>query len=177
MVVYYPHLVGAIDMLREDARLSQVQFQGPAEAAAKPAVPAAPTGAAKTLEDAENLLNEYLQHPDSPETLAQSRKLFQDALNQAGEKPKQAAATYGLARIALREKDFDNAERLFTKVLDLDPEPFVKAWSLVYLGKLSLAAGENDSAARFFQSALKVEGASDKAREEAVKGVQQGTKK
>ena len=75
------------------------------------------------------------------------------------------------------DKDPETAEKLFTKVLELDPEPAVRAWALVYLGKLSLAAGENETAVKFFQSALKVEGASAKAREEAEKGVQQGSKR
>ncbi len=179
MSVYYPELVGAIDLMREDARLQQVQFNKAIseQPAPKGDAPTPATGVSKSLEDAENLLNAYLKKPDTPDTLAQSRKLFQDALNQAKEKPQQAAATYGLARIALGEKDLDSAETLFTKVLELDPDAFVKAWALVYRGKLSLAAGENEQAVQFFQSALKVEGASDKAREEAVKGVQQGSRK
>jgi hypothetical protein len=53
------------------------------------------------------------------------------------------------------------------------PEPQVKAWDLVYLGKLSMAAGERENAAEFFQNALQVEGASEKARDEAQKGLQQ----
>ncbi len=179
MGVYYPELVGAIDMMREDARLQQVQFnQAPIDQpSSKNQGPAPLSGAAKTLADAENLLNVYLKSPADKDSLAQSRKLFQEALGQATGKPQQAAATYGLARIALGEKDFDSAETLFTKVLDLSPDPFVRAWALVYLGKLSLAAGENDKAVQFFQSALKVEGASEKARDEAVKGVQQGSRK
>jgi tetratricopeptide (TPR) repeat protein len=176
MVVYYPELVGAIDLVREDARLSQVQFsrQSADQPGPKTDAPAPPTGAAKTLQDAENL---YIKRAESPDILAQAKTLFQQALSQATEKPQQAAAYYGLGRIALLQNDPDSAEKLFNKVLDLDPEPFVKAWSLVYLGKLSLAAGENDAAVKFFQSALKTDGASQKAREEAVKGVQQGSRK
>jgi tetratricopeptide (TPR) repeat protein len=176
MVVYYAQLVGSIDLMKEDARLMQVQFnkEGNDQPAPKSDAPPALTGVAKTLDDAENL---YLKRADAADNLAQSKKLFLEALQQTAEKPKQAAAYYGLARIALLEKDPETSEKLFTKVLDLDPEPFIKAWALVYLGKLSLAAGESETAVNFFQSALKVEGASDKAREEAIKGVQQGSKK
>jgi hypothetical protein len=60
--------------------------------------------------------------------------------------------------------------------LQLNPEPQVKAWTLVYLGKLSLASSDSTQAAKYFADALKVEGASDKAREEAQKGVQQVSK-
>ena len=57
-----------------------------------------------------------------------------------------ASAYYGLARIALLEKDLDAAERLFQKSLESEPEAFDKAWVLVYLGRLSVAAGERDRA-------------------------------
>ena len=83
-----------------------------------------------------------------------------------------ASAYYGLARIALLEKDLDAAERLFQKSLDSDPEAFDKAWDLVYLGRLSVAAGDRDKAAEYFQSALQLEGASDKARQEAKQGLE-----
>jgi tetratricopeptide (TPR) repeat protein len=173
MLVYYPELVGSMDLMREDARLSAVQFDQ--EPAAPPVAkvaapePAPLTGVAKTLDEAETL---YLQRADAPANLGKSKQLFLEALPQAAEKPKQAAAYYGLARIALLEKDPETAEKLFTKTLELEPEPAVKAWALVYLGKLSLAAGETEAAVKFFQSALQVEGASAKAREEAQKGVQ-----
>jgi tetratricopeptide (TPR) repeat protein len=178
MLVYYPELVGSIDLMREDARLSAVQFNK--EPAERPVVktaapePAPLTGVAKNLDDAENL---YLKRAEAPANLAESKKLFLEALQHTAEKPQQAAAYYGLARIALLEKDPETAEKLFTKVLDLGPEPAVKAWALVYLGKLSLAAGETEPAVKFFQSALKVDGASPKAHEEAEKGVQQGSKR
>ena len=179
MVVYYPIMIGAIDLMREDTRLTQVQFNKPPDQPAAPVEPPAPpplTGVAKTLDDAEKLMTAYGKQPD-PAALVEARKLFQEAAQQAVEKPKLAAANYGLARIALAVKDFDNAETLFHTTLDLDPEPFVRAWALVYLGKLSLAAAENDQAVRYFQNALQVKGASDKAREEASKGVVQGSKK
>src|SRR5206468_7431295 len=58
MRLYFPELVKAIDLKKEEKRLDRVQF---AEArvrkakAAPVAPPPQPTGAAKTLEDAENL--------------------------------------------------------------------------------------------------------------------------
>ena len=68
------------------------------------------------------------------------------------------------------------AERLFQKTLELEPEPQVKAWTLVYLGQLELAAGEREQAGKYFQSALQVEGASEKARKTAQQGMQQSSK-
>ena len=83
-----------------------------------------------------------------------------------------ASAYYGLARIALLEKDLDAAERLFQKSLESEPEAFDKAWVLVYLGRLAVAAGERDKATEYFQSALQLEGATEKARQEAKQGLE-----
>jgi len=82
-----------------------------------------------------------------------------------------AAAYYGMARIAALQNHPEDAERLFQKTLELQPEAQVKAWSLVYLGQLELAAGEREQAVKYFQSALQVEGASEKARSTAQQGI------
>ena len=87
-----------------------------------------------------------------------------------------AAAYYGLARIAVQQKDPETGQRLFQKTLELEPEPFVKAWALVFLGRLSMAAGERADALKQFQSALAVSGASEEARKAAQQGVQQSSK-
>ena len=182
MMVYYPAMIAAIDLVREDNRLMQVQFnKDPSEMQPSgkknaPPPPPAPvlTGVAKTLDDAESL---YLARGQDAGNLAKAKQLFLDALQQTAEKPKQAAAYYGLARIALLSKDPETAEKLFQKILELDPEAPVKAWALVYLGRLSLAAGENDAAAKFFQSALQVQGASPTAHDAAEQGVQESSKK
>jgi tetratricopeptide (TPR) repeat protein len=178
--VYYPDMIGSIDMVHEDERLMAVQFNAepPPPPAAKPKKNAPPppqlTGVDKTLDDAEVL---YLTRNTNPANQGKAKELFLEALNQTPEKPKQAAAYYGLARIALLEKAPQESETLFNKVLTLDPEPPVKAWTLVYLGKLSFAAEDKEAAAKFFQSALQVDGASAKAREEAQKGVEQTSSK
>ena len=40
----------------------------------------------------------------------------------------------------------------------------------MYLGRLALAAGEREQAVKYFQSALQVEGASEKARHDSAAG-------
>jgi hypothetical protein len=47
---------------------------------------------------------------------------------------------------------------------------------LVYLGKLSLASSEHDEAVKYFQQALKVEGASDAGIAEAKRSLEQISK-
>jgi tetratricopeptide (TPR) repeat protein len=172
MALFYPDMVKAIDLLKEDARLSKVQFNK--EAAVKvvrtapPPAPPELTGVAKTLSEAETLYRER--------NLDRAKTLFLEALQQTDQKPLHAAAYYGMARVAALQRDPETADRLFRKVLELDPEPPVKAWTLVYLGKLSLAASERDEAVKFFQDALKVEGASEEARKEAQQGLQTSSK-
>ena len=137
--------------------------------------PAALTGVAKTLADADELFAARTQDASYVE---KAKNLYSAALQQTdNKKPMHAAAYYGLARIAAMQKDPETAERLFQKTLELEPEPPVRAWALVYLGKLSQAAGEQEQALKYFEDAVKVEGASRTALEQAQQGVQQSTKK
>ena len=175
MNLYYPEMVKAIDLFQEDKRLTDLEFD---REPPKPAVVSAPAllplgGAAKTLDDAEQL---YLARDKDKDNLEKAKKLYLEALLQTGDPPMQAAAYYGLARVALLQKDPDAAEQLFHKALDSRPEPQVKAWVLVYLGRLSLAAADGDQAAVYFQQALGVDGASDLARKAAADGLQNGSK-
>src|SRR6185436_7018242 len=165
--LYYPDLVSAIELVKEDARLSQVQFakEPPTRAVVKnpePVPPPAPAGASKTLDAAEKLYRSN--------DLDQAKKLFLDSLQQTDLKVQHASAYFGLGRIAAKQKDPEASVKLFEKVLDLDPEPFVKGWTLVYLGRLSIAAGDREAAAKYFQRALQVEGASNDARQAAKDG-------
>jgi tetratricopeptide (TPR) repeat protein len=169
MMLYYKEMVQAIDVVKEDKRLTNVQFAKTEKA--RPAVPVAqvpapdPTGAAKTLQDAEAAY--------SARDLTKAKALFLKILEQTDSKALHASAYYGLGRAALLEKDLDAAERLFQKSLDSEPEPFDKAWDHVYLGRLSIAAGDKDAAEKHLQAAIQLEGASEKARQEAQQLLQQ----
>jgi tetratricopeptide (TPR) repeat protein len=174
MSFYYPELVGAIDLLTEEARLQHAQFdQNPAPGRVVTPAVAAPaeaplTGAAKTLADAEALY--------TARQLDKAKKLYLDVLQQTDNQTMHSAAYYGMARIAVLQNNPELAERLFVKTLELAPEPQVKGWTLVYLGRLSLAASESEKAAEYFRSALKVEGASQAAHQAASQGVEQSSK-
>jgi len=166
MVVYYKDLVGAIDLVKEDRRLSSVEFaRENAPRVVKGPEVIAPTGVEKTLEDAEHLYE--------AQDFEKAKRSFLAALEQTDQKPLQAKAYYGLARISLQGKDPETAERLFLKALDLQPDPWVKGWSLLYLGRLSQAAREPEQAAKYFRQVLAVEGASEKARTQAQQGLEQ----
>jgi len=182
MRVYYPDLVGAIDLVKEDARLSAVVFTREAAVrtvkVAAPPPPEAPSGAAKTLDEAEQAYR--------ARDLDKAKEIYLDLLRRTDVQSVHAKAYYGLARIAALQKDPETAERLFNKTLDLDPEPEDKAWTLVYLGKLALVASESDKqqgepamadkdrdrAAHYFHEALQAPGASQAAHSEAQKNLQ-----
>ena len=91
-------MVAAIDLGKEDARLSQrgvrprTRRRAPMKAPAAGAGAAPLTGAAKTLDDAEKLY--------TARDLEKAKKLFLQALRADRQKPLHAAAYYGLARIA-----------------------------------------------------------------------------
>jgi tetratricopeptide (TPR) repeat protein len=174
MMLYYTGMVQAIDVYKEDTRLTSVQFNKPETAPfAEPAAPAAPPPPTtppvlETLKSAEQLLKD--------QEYEKAEKLFQLAIQQAGNKSQQAAGYYGLARVALAKDSPDDAETLLDRTLSLEPDPPIRAWALVYMGKLRLEVGDREQAARCFQNALKVGGASDLARAEAQKGLQQISK-
>ena len=177
MAFYYQDLVGAIDVVKEDKRLSNVEFNAQeivrtVKSTPRPGPVATPpplTGAAKTLEEAEQTY--------TARDLDTAKKLYLEALQQAGGDSLHAAVYYGLARIAVLQQDPETAEKLFGKTLESQPEPQVKAWALVYLGRLSMASGEREQAVKHFQEALQVDGASVSARQAAEQGVRQLLKK
>jgi tetratricopeptide (TPR) repeat protein len=169
--LFYPTMAKALDVMKEEQRLANVEFERQAalRPIVKPAVPPAPASpAAKSLQDAEKLYNARAQDPGN---LDKAKELYLSAV-EGSQGSLQAAAYYGLARIAALQNDPETAERLFSKTLELQPEPQVKGWSLIYLGRLSVAAGEADEAKRYFEEALKVQGASDAARKAATEGLQ-----
>lgn len=168
----FPEMVKAIDLRKEDARLSQVQFltELPVKRARVAPVepPKPPTGAEKSMEEAEQAYTDR--------NLDKAKAGYLQVLKETEDKVLHAKAYYGLARIAILQKDPETAERLFQKTLESSPEPPVKAWALVYLGRLSDAAGDRAQAAKHFQDALAVSGASAAAHKAAEQGVQQSLK-
>jgi tetratricopeptide (TPR) repeat protein len=173
MRFYYPQMIAAIDLKREEARLSQVEFvsQAPVRQVkvVEPPRPPEPKGAAKTLALAEQLYTDR--------NLEGARQLFLKALEETGDRSLHAQAYYGLARIAARERNPELAERLFEKTVESGPEPQVKAWALVYLARLCDAAGDRQGAIRRYKEALAVEGASPAAHQAAEEGVRQSFEK
>ncbi len=173
MRLYFPELAKSIDLKKEERRLESVEFLAEQPVRRAKVVPAERkielTGANKTLEDAEEAYRSR--------ELAAAKERYLRVLRETSEKPLHAKAYYGLARIAALEKDPELSEQLFLKTLELAPEPQVKAWTLVYLGRLADAAGEREQAGKHYQAAIEVAGASAAARKAAEQGLQESFRK
>lgn len=161
--LHFPAMLEAIDVGKEDKRIAQVQFvseRAVRKVAAPP--PAAPKveGAALLVAQGEEL---YAKR-DLPAAAA----LFRNALQQPAPKPVHAKATFGLARIAALDRKPDLSQQMFERTLELDPEPFERAWAYVYLARLARASEDNTggnivTAAKYYQAAQSVRGASEGA--------------
>ena len=178
MLVYYPEMIGAIDLVRRghtaDAGAVQQAAFGCAAAEEGSARAARAYGRGQDPGRRRESLPRAGSRPRQPGEIQEALSGGAAAGRRKSRGGRPPTMGWRASRCSPRA---DTAEKLFTKLLDLQPEQSVKAWSLVYLGKLSLAAGETEAAVKFFQSALQVDGASPKAREEARTGVQRNSKK
>jgi tetratricopeptide (TPR) repeat protein len=119
----------------------------------------------KTLADAEKAY--------SARNLPRARELFLQALKETEQKSAHAKAYYGLARITVLERDPETGDRLFRKVLELEPDPETKSWSLLYLGRLADSQNLHDEAVEHYQAALAIEGAPETVRKAAEQGLKE----
>jgi tetratricopeptide (TPR) repeat protein len=169
MRLYFPDMVARIDLKREEKRLDHIDFVSKASVrtvhVTAPAAPAEPEpiGADKTLADAEKAYTDR--------DLERSKSTYLRVLKESDQNPMHAKAYYGLARIAVLQRDPETGDRLFRKVLELDPDPATKAWSLLYLGRLADSQKDREGAQEFYKQALAVPGLPDSVREAAQKGL------
>jgi tetratricopeptide (TPR) repeat protein len=165
MRLYFPDLVDGIDLKREEKRLDKIDFVSE-RATRKIRVthvekPVELTGAAKSLDEAEKAY--------TARDLNRAKETYLRVLGETADKPTHAKAYYGLARIAVLQRDPETGDRLFRKVLELDPDAETKSWSLLYLGRLADTQGEREQAQEHYKAALAVEGAPDSVRQAAQK--------
>ncbi len=182
MNLYFPELIKSIDFGREEKRMAQFEFSqtrktGKLVTAARVIEPEM-SDAEKRLEQGEDAYRKR--------DFDVANAYFASLVDASQPNPVRAKAYYGIARIAALRNDPETAQRTFGRVLELDPPAVEKAWTLVYLGKLSMAAArsraeqgqeteavaEIAAAERHFEAALAVDGSSTKAREEAEKSLQ-----
>ena len=167
--LYLPDLLEAVDLKREEKRLESADFarQATVKKARHADPPPEPelSPAEKTLAEADELYRKRDLEP--------ARQAFLKVLQQTTLTPMHAKAYYGLARIAVLQKDPELAEKLFEKVLESSPDDETKSWAYVYLGRLADAADRRDEAVKNYRGALSVERGSSAAKAAAEKGIQQ----
>jgi hypothetical protein len=164
--LYYPDLINEIDVSKERKRLKNIKF---AESVSSPVIAPPPTvqqasEAELSVEQAQSLLSQH--------DLANSKKLFQKSLQQTDNKQMHSQAYFGLAQIAVQEKEAGQAANLFQKAVDLNTDPGIVAWSHVYLGRLAMLHDDSERATGEFKKALAVEGAPERAKEAAQEDLQ-----
>ena len=165
--LYFPALFAGLDFRKEEQRLGNIEFSSaPATRVVRPAQvskPAPLTGAAKTLAEAEDAYRDR--------NLEQAKQIFLRVMQETAEQPLHAKAYYGLARVAVLERDPETGDRLFRKVLELSPDDETKSWSLLYLARLADSQGSRTEAVEHYRAVLSVEGAPETVRQAALKGV------
>lgn len=160
--LYMPAMVAAMDVKKEDQRIANVQFSS--QRAVRKArlveyVVKAPelTGAAKGAADGERLYGER--------KLPEAKEAFRKVLDIAAPRVVHAKAYFGLARIAVIEKNPEQAEQMFQRTLEMEPEPYERAWTHVYLARLVSAMQEPDpqEIRKNYEAAVAVAGAPEGA--------------
>jgi tetratricopeptide (TPR) repeat protein len=165
----FPDLITHLDFRREEKRFDNFQFASEASGRTihvSGEKPAPLTGVELTLDKAESSYKKR--------DLTSARDLYLSVLTQTTVKTEHAKAYYGLARIAILQKDPEVGDRLFRKVLELEPDAYTKSWSLLYLARLYESQPEGrEEALNYYKAALAVEGAPDSVREAAQKGLKE----
>jgi tetratricopeptide (TPR) repeat protein len=168
--LHFPDMVESLNFRTEEKRFENFQFATAATSRTvrvtgeKP--PVELTGAELTLDKAE------LSYKNRD--LASSKALYLRVLTETPLTTMHAKAYYGLARITVLERKPEEADMLFRKVLELDPDAYTKSWSLLYLARLADSQGNRpEEAQQFYKAALAVEGAPDSVRSAAEKGLKQ----
>jgi len=169
MRMYFPELISTIDFAKEERRLNKLEF---ASKRVERKVRPLPPPPLPELSPAENSLNEA-EDLYTRRELEKATEVYTRVLKETQQNPLQARAYYGLGRISTLKRDPETAVKLFEKALALEPPPGEKAWTLVYLGRLSLAAGEVPQASQRLKEVLVIKDASPKAREAAQQSLSQ----
>ena len=163
--IYYPDLISALDVRKEEKRLKKVEFVQ--SVAPRPVAPPAKIQLDPVEENLQTADGLHEQHDNE-----NASKLYKKVLEQTSDKTVQSRAYYGLALIALGEKHWDEALNLFQRTVDANPTSPSAAWSHYYLGQLHLKAQEFDEATSQFKMTIATAGVSAKARDAAEKALQ-----
>jgi hypothetical protein len=177
MKLYFPDLVRSVDVGSEQKRVASIKFatgrpspdgvEPESVARHKPAAPSTvpnDADAIAALTEGERRIAE--KNPRAAEAS------FQKVLVKYPDQPR---AWYGLGVVAMMEQDGPRAKEVFGRLTTGEhaatQDPLVLAWSHVHLGNLYDIEGQPDRAKSEFEAALAVEGAPQKAKDAASKGL------
>jgi tetratricopeptide repeat protein len=177
MKLYFPDLVRSVDVGTEQKRVAAIKFStgrpAPAGAEAesvarhKAIVPSTvpnDADAIAALTEGERRIAE--KNPRAAEAS------FQKVLMKYPDQPR---AWYGLGVVAMMEQNGPRAKEVFGRLTEGEhaamQDPLVLAWSHVHLGNLYDIEGQPDRAKSEFEAALSVQGAPERAKEAATKGL------
>ncbi len=167
---YFEEMVKNLDIYKENDRLKDVTFlENPRQKVVREARMIELSEAQKRLETAEELLYEKKDY-------AGAKAIYLELSRDSSQRAMQSRAFFGLARIAVLERQAETAIPLFQRALEYSPDPSTKAWSLIYLGRLADVEGDARKAAAYFEAALQVAGLTRPARAAAEKGLEQARK-
>jgi len=177
MKFYFPDLVRSIDLATEQKRVASIKFApagpGPVSSEAEAVMRRKPVAPTTVPNDAETIAalteGERRISEKNPQAAEAS---FQKVLMKYPDQPR---AWYGLGIVAMMEQDGPRAREVFGRLTSGEHaathDPMVLAWSHVHLGTLYDIAGQPDRAKAEFEAAIAVEGAPEKAKEAASKGL------
>lgn len=163
--LYFPDLLANIDLVREDKRLENVQFVStlPAKKVTPPRSEPVLTADEQALAQAEDLY--------AKRDLDGARQSYLKVLDQANQPALHPKAYYGLARIAVLERNPELAEKLFQKTLEISPDNETKSWANLYLARLADAQGDRDEAKKYYEAVLAIPDAPESVKTAAQKGL------
>jgi tetratricopeptide (TPR) repeat protein len=156
----YGDLLRNISVDRERRRAAEIQF---ASEAAPEVLRASKSKQASLLDGAEERLA-----AGDPEA---AKRLARDAMAQSGNDA--GRALFVLARAAVLQRDVDGARAYFERTLEVGGDARIKAWSHIYLGRLSDLEENREVALRHYRAALAMADDNADTRAAAERGLAQ----
>jgi hypothetical protein len=177
MKLFFPDLVRSVDVAAEQKRVATIKFavgRPSSEASESESVARHKAVAPSTVPndaDAIAALTEGERRIAEKNPRA-AQASFERVLMKYPDQPR---AWYGLGVVAMMEQNGPRAKEVFGRLTVGDhaatADPLVMAWSHVHLGTLYDIEGQPDRAKVEFEAALSVQGAPEKAKEAATKGL------
>ena len=177
MKLYFPDLLRSIDLEAERKRIATIKF--------------APRGVKSNATDAEVLARHKAATPTTIPNDAEAIAALTEGERRIAEKnpraaaaafqrvlvkyPEQARAWFGLGVVAMMQQDGARAKEIFGRLTSGEhaatEDSMVMAWSHVHLGTIYDIEGQPERAKAEYQAALAVDGAPEKAKQAATKGL------